>query len=159
MQLFFHPNVENKITLDETESTHCIKVLRHKVGDEIEIVNGKGQLFTGKILTDQYKKCEIGELHEVKSQPQTGKVHIAIAPTKNHDRMEWFVEKATEIGVTEISFLNCEHSERKKINIDRLKKKAISAMKQCQNLWFQKLMTCFHSIHLSIPAMILRGSI
>jgi len=135
MQLFFHPNIEDKIVLSETESTHCIRALRHQVGDKIKIANGKGQLFEGTLITDHPKKCEVDELVEVKSQPQSTGIHIAIAPTKNPDRMEWFVEKATEIGVTEITFLICEHSERRKVNADRLEKKAISALKQCQNLW------------------------
>jgi len=88
MYLFFHPNVEDRITLDEIESMHCIKVLRHKVGDEIKILNGKGKLFAGAILTDHSRKCEVGELKEIKTQPITRTVHIATAPTKHHDRME-----------------------------------------------------------------------
>ncbi|MDA0196842.1 MAG: 16S rRNA (uracil(1498)-N(3))-methyltransferase [Bacteroidetes bacterium] len=139
MQLFFHPNIESNIILDETESTHCIKVLRHKVGDEIRILNGKGKLFNGIILTGHHKKCEVGELREIKSQKIKKTVHIAIAPTKNHDRMEWFVEKATEIGVSTLSFFTCDHSERKKINLDRLEKKAISALKQCHDLWLPEI--------------------
>lgn len=132
MQLFYKPNVSgNEIFLDEAESKHAVKVLRLGSGSRIQLTDGMGGFYTAEITDPNPRKCQL-EILEFK--PQYGKrnydVHIAIAPTKNNDRMEWFLEKATEIGVDSISFLLCDNSERRTIKQDRFEKVVISAMKQ-----------------------------
>jgi len=132
MHLFYTPDLSESIyTLDETESKHCIKVLRLSSGDFIYLIDGKGGFYKAQIVNPNPKKCSV-EIIETKKD--VGKrnhyLHIAIAPTKNMDRMEWFLEKATEIGIDEITPVLCEHSERKVIKTDRLDKIAVSAMKQ-----------------------------
>ena len=139
MQLFYHPHILDNLVLDEVESHHCIKVLRHKTGDSIQIIDGKGQLVSGTITNAHPKKCEISNVASLHKEEKPPQVHIAIAPTKNFDRMEWFVEKATEIGVTEITFIKCDRSERAKINMNRINKKVLSALKQCQSLWLPRV--------------------
>ncbi len=139
MQLFYHPDIGSKITLDETESQHCIKALRHQTGDEINIIDGRGKLYKGIIYSQNHKKCVLKNLLKIKSEPQFSNLHVAIAATKNADRMEWFVEKATEIGVAKITFLLCQNSEHPRINIGRLRKKSISAIKQNQSLWLPEI--------------------
>jgi 16S rRNA (uracil1498-N3)-methyltransferase len=141
MQLFYVPNVaENEIVLDETESKHAIRVLRLNVGDKIQVVNGKGGFFLAEITQPHPKKCKLSILE---SHTEFGKrrfnLHMAIAPTKNIDRFEWFLEKATEIGIDEITPVLCEHSERKTIKPDRLEKILVSAMKQSVKAYLPKL--------------------
>jgi len=130
MELFYQPGLPNDLFLSTTESNHCIRVLRKQKTDEIEITDGRGNLYKAAITNPNNKKCEfeINNISQISSALSYR--HIAIAPTKNIDRIEWFVEKAVEIGVDEISFILCQHAERKIIKIDRIKKKAISAMKQ-----------------------------
>lgn len=139
MQLFYHPECTDPLTLDPVESQHCIKVLRHKKGDKVHIINGKGKLFEGELLNDNFRKCEIAHLKLLREEQEFSHLHIAIAPTKSAERIEWFVEKATEIGIAEISFIKCDNSERPRINIDRLERKAISAIKQNQSLWLPRI--------------------
>lgn len=140
MQLFFQPGVTSgNLFLDEEESRHCVKVLRKKEGDEIHIVDGKGGLFLAAIKQANSRKCTFEIKDSRISEMREYHIHIAIAPTKSSDRIEWFVEKAIEFGVDEISFLECENSERAKVNLERLQKKAISAMKQSLNLWLPQL--------------------
>jgi 16S rRNA (uracil1498-N3)-methyltransferase len=134
VHLFYTPDIQSEFyTLNEEESKHCTRVLRLQQGDTVYLVDGKGNLFTAIIQDANQKKCK---LQTIEKQPEYGKLnyisHIAVAPTKNMDRMEWFVEKAVEIGITEITFLLCEHSERRQLRLDRLEKIAISAMKQSQ---------------------------
>lgn len=131
MQLFFQPDIQKGVQfLDPDESRHCIKVLRKSVGDIIQIIDGKGALIAAKVTEANVKKCRF-EVQETKIfPPDDFHIHIAIAPTKNIDRLEWFVEKSVEIGVHEISFIFCQNSERTVLKIERLEKKAISAMKQ-----------------------------
>jgi 16S rRNA (uracil1498-N3)-methyltransferase len=141
MQLFYVPNVtKNKIVLDENESKHAIRVLRLNTGDKVQVVNGSGGFFTAEITEPHPKKCK---LTLTESNLEYGKrnfrLHIAIAPTKNNDRFEWFLEKATEIGLDEITPLLCERSERKTIKPDRLEKVLISAMKQSVKAYLPKL--------------------
>ena len=132
MQLFYSNNKKSAIfTFDEIESRHIIKVLRHKNGDKINVTDGSGSIYEAAIIDDNHRQC----MAEVTMRMPSFKkhdyyLHIAIAPTKNQDRLEWFVEKAVEMGIDEISPLICEHSERKKINKERLQKIALSAMKQ-----------------------------
>ncbi len=141
MQLFYIADIsDNEIFLNDTESKHAVKVLRLGNGSRIRLTDGKGGLYTAEITDPNLKKCRL-EIIEYK--PQYGKrnfeVHIAIAPTKNNDRLEWFLEKATEIGIDEITLLICENSERKMVKPERLEKVLISAMKQSLKTYLPKL--------------------
>lgn len=141
MQLFYVPNISGaEVILDETESKHAIRVLRLQKGSIVRIVDGKGGFFEAEISDPNPKKCRIAI---VKSTSEFGKkdfhLHIAIAPTKNIDRFEWFLEKATEIGIDEITPLLTSHSERKTINPERLEKILVSAMKQSLKAYLPKL--------------------
>nr|WP_321451865.1 16S rRNA (uracil(1498)-N(3))-methyltransferase [uncultured Carboxylicivirga sp.] len=130
MELFFDPEFKGEGVLCESESKHCINVLRHKTGDIITIANGKGQYFKGEITDAHPKRCNIAAIETINhAQPEYG-IHLAVAPTKSIDRFEWLIEKAVELGVQEITPLLCSHSERKKLRIDRIERIAISAMKQ-----------------------------
>jgi 16S rRNA (uracil1498-N3)-methyltransferase len=132
MKLFYDPEISGDFhVLNEEESKHCTKVLRLGNGDEIFLTDGKGNLYKTEILEIHQKKTI---LKIVETIPDYGKkpylLHIAIAPTKNTDRLEWFVEKATEIGIDEITLLICKNSERKFTKTDRLNRIAEAAMKQ-----------------------------
>ena len=143
MQLFYNPSIDkntNEITFDKIESRHVVKVLRKKEGDYIYLTNGKGDLFHCKISVANDKKCLINVVDiEHKKQQRKYYLHLAIAPTKNNDRLEWFLEKATEIGIDEITPIICDNSERKFIKPERLKKIIISAMKQSLKFYLPKL--------------------
>ena len=132
MQLFYSNNHEaGLVTFDVNESRHIITVLRYKAGDRIYVTNGSGNVYEAEIINENQRQCTaeiIGDIPSMKKHDYY--LHIAIAPTKNSDRMEWFVEKSVELGIDEISPVICEHSERKKINNERLQKVALSAMKQ-----------------------------
>jgi len=142
MNLFYDPEIEagaEEFQLNEEESRHACKVLRMKTGDKLHVLNGNGDLFTTEIIDSHAKKCVLkilGVFHEEKPSKE---IHIAVAPTKNMDRIEWFVEKATEIGVTEISWILCKNSERKIIKNERLEKIAVSAMKQSKRLYLPQI--------------------
>ncbi|MBL1280339.1 MAG: 16S rRNA (uracil(1498)-N(3))-methyltransferase [Fluviicola sp.] len=133
MRLFYDANIkksDSTFTLTEEESKHVVRVLRMKEGDRIALLNGKGDSFTCEIIDAHPKRCDLKiREHSHKEKPKYD-IHIAISPTKQLDRMEWFVEKATEIGATEITLISCKNQERSKVKVDRLLKKAISAMKQ-----------------------------
>ncbi|MHC1704240.1 MAG: 16S rRNA (uracil(1498)-N(3))-methyltransferase [Tenuifilaceae bacterium] len=141
MQIFYAPTISSPLfTLNEEESKHCIRVLRMETGDEITLVDGKGNLFKTRIVKPEAKRCEVEifeTIHEF--EMRNFYLHIAIAPTKNIERFEWFLEKATEIGINEITPILCEHSERKVINHDRLEKIIVSAMKQSVKAYLPKL--------------------
>jgi 16S rRNA (uracil1498-N3)-methyltransferase len=131
VNLFYQPGIANGIHyLDAEESRHCSKVLRKKAGDPVQVTDGKGNLYNVTLTESKPDKCsfKIDSVEQENKRPFH--IHIAIAPTKNPDRTEWFVEKAIEIGVDEISFLLCDNSERAALKTDRLEKLAISAMKQ-----------------------------
>lgn len=132
MHLFYTPDITgNEYTLPEEESKHCIKVLRLEAGDQVSLVDGKGGFYTCEIIQPNAKRCEVRCIEKKEHYGQRDfRVHIAIAPTKNIERIEWFLEKCTEIGIDEITPLLCEHSERKIIKPDRLEKVIVSAMKQ-----------------------------
>ncbi len=134
MQLFYNPNItENtkEILFTKEESRHIVRVLRKKEEDLLKITNGKNYLFTAKIIIANDKKCvAIIVETEYKKKSWNYNLHIAIAPTKNIDRLEWFIEKATEIGIDEITPIICQNSERKIVKHDRLEKIMLSAMKQ-----------------------------
>jgi 16S rRNA (uracil1498-N3)-methyltransferase len=132
MHLFYTPNIQSsQYVLDKEESTHCVRVLRLTEGNVIHLTDGKGNLFKAKLVSTSIKEC-IVEI--IETFPDYGKLnfelHIAIAPTKNIDRFEWFLEKATEIGISQITPIICEHSERTIVKPDRLKKIITSAVKQ-----------------------------
>lgn len=140
MNTFFGIIQNNVAILNEDESLHCVKVLRHKVGDIIQVIDGNGTRAIGKIEAAHAKQCAVSLTEkEVVTQTRNYKIHIAIAPTKNIERIEWFVEKAVEIGVDEISFIKCKNSERTVIKDDRLKKVAEAAVKQSQQAFIPKL--------------------
>lgn len=132
MILFYTDDVDGNIArLDVEQARHCVQVLRKKEGDAISFVDGAGGFYEGIIQETGKKKCVIQILkthHAYNKRPF--KLHIAIAPTKNINRLEWFLEKATEIGIDEISLIICHHSERRKVRTDRLRKILVAAMKQ-----------------------------
>lgn len=131
MQLFYTPDIALTAELPEEEAGHCIRVLRLAEGDEIRLTDGKGYFYRAAIRRAHPKHCEVDILESWPQPPLWPfKLHIAVAPTKNMDRMEWFVEKATEIGIDEITCLNCRFSERREIKPARLEKILVSAMKQ-----------------------------
>jgi len=141
MQLFFIPDIAgDSVTLNETESKHAVKVLRMSEGTRVHIVDGKGGFYEAEISDAHPKKCRLSVLKVQKETSRKNyRVHIAIAPTKNNTRFEWFLEKATEIGIDEITPLLTEHSERKAVKTDRLEKILVSAMKQSQKTFLPKL--------------------
>lgn len=130
MQLFYQPNIAHEAFLPEEEARHCTKVLRKTVGDEIDIIDGNGSFYHCKITEITKKGCFFSIIEKTADAPLPFYLHLAIAPTKNIDRTEWFVEKCTEIGVSEITFLQTTHSERKLLKLDRMEKIAVSAAKQ-----------------------------
>lgn len=140
MHVFYVPVLgEDLITLSEEESKHAIRVLRLKKGEVIHLADGRGTQCIAYIVDDNVKKCSIQVKERINHKPRTTSLHIAIAPTKNFDRMEWFIEKATELGIDEISFIQCTRGERNKINLDRCIKTAVSAMKQSKQWWLPQI--------------------
>lgn len=131
MALFYVPDIAERWELSEEEAAHALRVLRLSVGDRLEITDGKGNLYKAVISSVTGKHCYV-EAQEVVPQPKNwnGNIHIAIAPTKNMDRIEWFAEKATEIGLDALTFLNCRFSERKVVKTERVERIVVSAMKQ-----------------------------
>ena len=131
MQRFYIPYViDNPCKLGPEESWHCIKVLRLKTGEHIELTDGHGSLFKAEIEDASPKACVLKILEQRKEPASAWELHVAIAPTKNLARMEWLIEKLTEIGITEFIPFVSHHSERKVLKTDRLKKITIEAMKQ-----------------------------
>ena len=142
MQLFYNPDInENSdfFTFDKEESKHIIKVLRKKDTDILFVTNGLGFLFKTEITLASDSKCTVKIISFEKQQPLSYKLHVAVAPTKMNDRFEWLIEKATEIGITEITPIFCDHSERKQIKTERFDKIILSAMKQSNQLYLPKL--------------------
>jgi len=138
MAIFYQENIDD-LKLSETEAHHAVKVLRKKAGDEIQLVNGKGLLVNAEITIADKKSCEYKIIQSTQFEEPRPNVHIAIAPTKNMDRYEWFAEKAVEIGVSEITPILTENSERKKLKLDRLQNILVSGMKQSKNYFLPKL--------------------
>lgn len=131
MNLFYQPLIPEGIHyLDAVESKHCTKVLRKKNGDRIQITDGKGFLYHAIITNADAGKCTFDTVGKVEGPRRDYHIHIAISPVKNDDRLEWFVEKAVEIGVDEITLIECHHTERSRVKTERLTNLAISAMKQ-----------------------------
>ena len=143
MQLFFtpdlNPSLENFI-LSEEESKHAIRVLRMDTGDRLHLIDGRGGLYEAQII-DPHPKRTVLTILNVEEEFQRPKyhLHIAVGPTKNIDRIEWFLEKATEVGIQEITPVICEHSERKEVKLDRLNKVVVAAMKQSLKAYLPKL--------------------
>ncbi len=133
---FYTPSPLTSPFLPEEEAAHVLPVLRLGVGDGMTIIHGVGNLHQAAITSTQGKRCQFEILSTVRMAPEwTRRIHIAMAPTKNIDRTEWFVEKATEIGVDHISLLECQFSERKVVKAERLEKIVISAMKQSHKFY------------------------
>jgi len=142
MQLFYNSEIKNtdsSFVFDKEESKHIVKVLRKKESDKIFITNGLGFLFLSEISLASDKKCEVKILEIQEFDKPKYNLHIAVAPTKMNDRLEWFLEKATEIGIQEITPIICEHSERKVYKIDRAEKIIQSAMKQSNQFYLPKI--------------------
>jgi len=142
MNIFYCPNAElnESCLLDENESSHLVKVLRKRENDELLVFDGRGKLYEARIegIGKKEAAVRIFRLVEVDKQDRP-KLHVAIAPSKNTERLEWFAEKATEIGITEITPLICSHSERKELRPDRIEKILLGASKQSIKLTIPKL--------------------
>ena len=140
MYLFYTPDIDNSHFLSEEESGHCVRVLRYDRGDEILLTDGRGTTYHARIVNPHPRHCEF-EIISQEKQEKTHNIylHIAIAPTKNIERLEWMVEKCTEIGVDEITPLLCRFSERKNLRNDRLEKIVLSAAKQSLTPYLPKL--------------------
>ena len=131
MHRFYCPDIAGTSTLGEEDSKHCVKVLRMAEGDNIEVVDGNGNLYTCRITMAHPKRCAVEVLECQHQPPHWGhRIVLGIAPTKNLDRMEWWLEKATEMGLDRFTPLKCRFSERKELKMERMRKIAISAMKQ-----------------------------
>lgn len=142
MQLFYNSSIKKTQTsfvFDKEESKHITKVLRKKEGDILHVTNGLGYLFTTQIIIESDTKCAVNIVDFEKQEASNFHLHLAVAPTKMNERFEWFLEKATEIGIQEITPIICEHSERKIIKTDRLHKILESAMKQSLRYFMPKL--------------------
>lgn len=125
--------------LSEDESKHAVRVLRLNVGDAVDLLDGRGGLYKATVADANPKRCQLRITHHEIVAPRPYFTHVAVAPTKNLDRMEWFVEKAVEIGVERISFLRCARSERRELKLERLEKIVISALKQSGQAWLPQL--------------------
>lgn len=148
MQVFYTPDISNIPELPEEEAKHCLRVLRLSVGDEITLTDGKGYYYKAEI-TSAGKKCGVAVKEKTRMEkPWKGYVHIAMAPVKNMDRNEWFAEKATEIGIDELTFPDCRYSERKTIKVERIRKIMVSAIKQSLTAYLPKIndMTPFETL-------------
>ena len=139
MRLFYSPNIEIDKALNEDESRHAIKVLRLKEGDKIEVLDGNGSAYIAEISSANPKRCELSILNKTKHNRKSYSLEVVVSPTKNSDRIEWFLEKATEIGIDKLTLIQTERSERKKVRIDRLEKIAISAMKQSKTYFLPEI--------------------
>lgn len=140
MHVFYTPNILASAELPTEEAQHCTRVLRLSQGDEITLTDGKGYFYKAEITAANSKRCMVDIKETIFQEPAWPcHLHIAVAPTKNMDRNEWFAEKATEIGFDELTFLNCRFSERKVIKTERIEKILVSAMKQSLKARLPKL--------------------
>lgn len=131
MHVFYTPDIAVTCEMPEEEAVHCLRVLRLGVGDEVMLTDGKGCFYKAVISAASGKRCQVKVTETIEQEPLwNGHLHLAMAPTKNMDRIEWLAEKATEIGFDELSFLNCRYSERKVIKTERVEKIVVSAVKQ-----------------------------
>lgn len=131
IRYFYAPDLLQSDELPADEAAHCLRVLRLQPGDEVHLTDGRGRFCTASLTETSGKRCRFSVL-DVQQPPKEwqGRLHLAVAPTKNIDRMEWLAEKATEIGFDELSFLHCRFSERKAVKTERMDKILVSAMKQ-----------------------------
>ncbi len=137
--LFYTPNIAHNQELPQEETIHALRVLRLKNGDKVQLIDGKGGFYEAKLILEG-KKCLLNIFSEKKDDKRSNTyTHLAIAPTKNIDRIEFMLEKCVEIGIDEVSFLNCRYSERKNIKLERLEKVAIQAMKQSLKTFLPKI--------------------
>ena len=140
MQLFYSSIIEKTVNIPSEENKHLVKVLRKKINDQIHLIDGKGYLYTGRIIKQDKNNSEVEIIKkEKKEKNHNYYLHIAISPTKNISRFEWFLEKATEIGIDEITPIICHRSERQKINKDRSERILISSIKQSLKFHLPKL--------------------
>jgi len=141
MHIFYTPDItQNTYTLNEEESKHCVRVLRLPIGALVNLVDGKGGFYTAEIISDNPKKVTLKILNvETGFHKRNHYLHIAVAPTKNIDRIEWFLEKATELGIDEITPIITDRSERRVVKEDRLNKVITSAVKQSIKAYHPKL--------------------
>ncbi len=148
MQLFYTTDFsEDRATLADQEATHCAKVLRHKVGDTIHLLDGQGRMYAAEIATVSKKKVELHQLKVIEEQLEKPVLpRLAFGILKNNTRLEWLIEKAVEIGVRELVPLHCTRSERSKMNRERILKIMVSAMKQSKQLWLPELAEVQRSI-------------
>ncbi|MDR0977143.1 MAG: RsmE family RNA methyltransferase, partial [Prevotellaceae bacterium] len=131
MHLFYAPDIATNNELPADEAAHALRVLRLTVGDELTLTDGRGHFYRAEISTATSKRCLVNILEVIPQEPLWGgHLHLALAPTKLMERTEWLAEKATEIGIDELTFLLCRHSERKVIKSERIHKILVSAMKQ-----------------------------
>lgn len=130
MAIFYTPDILVNSCLSEEESGHCVRVLRLGEGAEIELIDGKGYFYKARITQAHPKHCQFEVLEKIPDLAATCFAYLAVAPTKNFDRVEWFVEKATEIGIGGFAFIQSRNSERKNLKIERIEKIVVSAMKQ-----------------------------
>lgn len=131
MHVFYTPDIAVTCEMPEEEAAHCLRVLRLGVGDEVMLTDGEGCFYKAVISAATGKRCQVKVTETIEQEPLwNGHLHLAMAPTKNMDRIEWLAEKATEIGFDELSFLNCRYSERKVIKTERVEKIVVSAVKQ-----------------------------
>ncbi|WP_369995115.1 16S rRNA (uracil(1498)-N(3))-methyltransferase [Winogradskyella sp.] len=142
MQLFYNPNIsdgDSTFSFDKDESRHIVKVLRKKVGDQLHITDGKGWLFEAELTSADQKHCTVNITKQSLQTKRNHKLHLAVAPTKMNDRYEWFLEKATEIGIEGITPIICDNSERKVVKLERFEKILQSAIKQSLQCYLPKL--------------------
>lgn len=141
MHIFYTPDIQHETyTLNEEESKHCVRVLRLAIGAEVHLVDGVGGFYTAEIIANQPKKVQLKIVNVERAyQKRNHHLHIAVAPTKNIERIEWFLEKATELGIDEITPLISQRSERKTVKTDRLFKVITSAVKQSIKAYHPKL--------------------
>ncbi|MFM7667308.1 MAG: RsmE family RNA methyltransferase, partial [Bacteroidota bacterium] len=141
MHRFYTPELTidfSHLTLSEQESKHAVQVMRLKNEQKIELFNGQGLSAIAAIIDNHPKRCSVS-IDQKYEHPKEKPIHIAIAPTKNMERLEWFIEKATEIGITEISLIICQNSERREVKTERLDKILISAVKQSGRYFLPKI--------------------
>ena len=142
MQLFYNSELDTSIktfNFSKDESRHIVKVLRKSTGDLLMITNGKGWIFEAEVIIPNHNKCVVSILKSTFETPRPYTIHLAVAPTKMNDRYEWFIEKATEIGVDMITPIICQNSERKIIKTERFEKILQSAMKQSLHCYLPSL--------------------
>jgi 16S rRNA (uracil1498-N3)-methyltransferase len=142
MTTFFAPGLLPEATtyiLPEDESKHAVRVLRLHETDPVELLDGRGHRYQAQLTDANPKRCQLRITGHETVPPRSYFTHVAVAPTKNLDRMEWFIEKAVEVGVERISFLRCARSERRELKLERLEKIAISALKQSGQTWLPQL--------------------